>query len=94
MDSPIFFTVHGSEPEQRVTISKTDDMHRLIVGGREIIIDSQQLGELGALFLSLAGDHFDPDSVLPLLNGYEISIDPLADACENIALAAYESHFK
>lgn len=48
----------------------------LIIEGKVINIDEQQLGELGGLFLALAGK-FDYDSIPELLDGYDLPIPEL-----------------
>jgi hypothetical protein len=47
--------------------------------GREIPITKQQLGELGTLFLALAGKEWDADSAVELLDGYGATAQDFAD---------------
>jgi len=44
----------------------------LQLGGPAVVIDSQQLAELGALFLALAGTNVDYESADALLEGFEL----------------------
>lgn len=71
---PIFFTVinPNTEEETRMNIEMNDG--NFDING--VLIDTQQLAELGMLFFALANQHGKPDldSCGELLDGYKIPV--------------------
>jgi hypothetical protein len=80
----MLFTIHHPETddETRLEIDLVDQpvtglhqeyVRRITLGGLTLDIDLQQLGELGSLFVALAGQGCDWDSTIPLMDGFEIA---------------------
>ncbi len=80
----MFFTIHDPETddETRLNIDLVDHpitglhqeyVRQITLGGLTLNISQQQLGELGALFIALAGQGCDWDSTIPLMDGFGIA---------------------
>ena len=74
----LFFTVINPRAEEdsleeRTILNLDKTEHGYAVNGLEI--SSQQLGELGVLFIALAGDDFEVDSAAEMLDGFELTIN-------------------
>ncbi len=63
--------------ETRIVFFQDDAGHvNFALPTNVIIVDKQQLTELGWLFLSLAGDMVDHSSAMELLDGYGLNTPP------------------
>ncbi len=85
-DREIFFTISDARSlrDLRLNINELPVSVDMQIGnGRVFNIDKQQLGELGGLFLALAGK-FDFDSVGELLDGYGFSEAELESLQNNL----------
>lgn len=50
-----------------------------INGNPSVRIGNQQLMEIGALFIALAGQDVDQDSAIELIEGFNLSMQPIYD---------------
>ena len=74
------FTVVNPETQEENILEITNQEDSFLVNG--LLIDKQQLAELGSLFIALAGNEID--SIFDLLDGYGLQpskIQNLSETC-------------